>query len=166
MITEHIHSHIRAKTIFATHYHELTELEKELELVKNYRIEVQEQGKEVLFLREIVQGGADKSYGIEVAKLSGLPQSILKRSKQILSRLEKQKALVEKKMQGEQMVLFQAEEIEEEEETERNMEEQSVLEEIRKLSIDQMTPLQALLVLQSLKGKLSGGKHDEKSLDL
>ena len=64
------------------------------------------------------------------------------------------------------MVLFQAEEIEEEEETERNMEEQSVLEEIRKLSIDQMTPLQALLVLQSLKGKLSGGKHDEKSLDL
>lgn len=165
-ITEHIHSHIRAKTIFATHYHELTELEKELELVKNYRIEVQEQGKEVLFLREIVQGGADKSYGIEVAKLSGLPQSILKRSKQILSRLEKQKALVEKKMQGEQMVLFQAEEIEEEEETERNMEEQSVLEEIRKLSIDQMTPLQALLVLQSLKGKLSGGKHDEKSLDL
>ena len=165
-ITEHIHSHIRAKTIFATHYHELTELEKELELVKNYRIEVQEQGKEVLFLREIVQGGADKSYGIEVAKLSGLPQNILKRSKQILSRLEKQKALVEKKMQGEQMVLFQAEEIEEEEETERNMEEQSVLEEIRKLSIDQMTPLQALLVLQSLKGKLSGGKHDEKSLDL
>ena len=127
---------------------------------------MQEQGKEVLFLREIVQGGADKSYGIEVAKLSGLPQSILKRSKQILSRLEKQKALVEKKMQGEQMVLFQAEEIEEEEETERNMEEQSVLEEIRKLSIDQMTPLQALLVLQSLKGKLSGGKHDEKSLDL
>ena len=80
--------------------------------------------------------------------------------------MEKQKALVEKKMQGEQMVLFQAEEIEEEEETERNMEEQSVLEEIRKLSIDQMTPLQALLVLQSLKGKLSGGKHDEKSLDL
>ena len=64
------------------------------------------------------------------------------------------------------MVLFQAEEIEEEEETERNMEEQSVLEEIRKLSIDLMTPLQALLVLQSLKGKLSGGKHDEKSLDL
>lgn len=127
---------------------------------------MQEQGKEVLFLREIVQGGADKSYGIEVAKLSGLPQNILKRSKQILSRLEKQKALVEKKMQGEQMVLFQAEEIEEEEETERNMEEQSVLEEIRKLSIDQMTPLQALLVLQSLKGKLSGGKHDEKSLDL
>ncbi|AYV92279.1 DNA mismatch repair protein MutS [Fusobacterium necrophorum subsp. funduliforme ATCC 51357] len=159
-ITEYIHSHIRAKTIFATHYHELTELEKKLELVKNYRIEVRERGKEVLFLREIVQGGADKSYGIEVAKLSGLPQSILKRSKQILSRLEKQKALVEKKMQGEQMMLFQSEEMEEEEEAEFHIEEQSVLEEIRNVSIEQMTPLQALVLLQSLKGKLSGGKHD------
>ena len=159
-ITEYIHSHIRAKTIFATHYHELTELEKKLELVKNYRIEVQERGKEVIFLREIVQGGADKSYGIEVAKLSGLPQSILKRSKQILSRLEKQKALVEKKMQGEQMMLFQNEEIEEEKEVEFHTEEQSVLEEIRNISIEQMTPLQALVLLQSLKGKLSGGKYD------
>jgi len=159
-ITEYIHSNIRAKTIFATHYHELTELEKKLELLKNYRIEVQERGKEVMFLREIVQGGADKSYGIEVAKLSGLPQSILKRSKQILSRLEKQKALVEKKMQGEQMMLFQNEEIEEEEGEDFNREEQSVLEEIRNISIEQMTPLQALLVLQGLKGKLSGGKHE------
>ncbi|KID48315.1 hypothetical protein C095_11420 [Fusobacterium necrophorum subsp. funduliforme B35] len=131
-----------------------------MELVKNYRIEVRERGKEVLFLREIVQGGADKSYGIEVAKLSGLPQSILKRSKQILSRLEKQKALVEKKMQGEQMMLFQSEEMEEEEEAEFHIEEQSVLEEIRNVSIEQMTPLQALVLLQSLKGKLSGGKHD------
>lgn len=89
-----------------------------------------------------------------------MPQSILKRSKQILSRLEKQKALVEKKMQGEQMMLFQSEEMEEEEEAEFHIEEQSVLEEIRNVSIEQMTPLQALVLLQSLKGKLSGGKHD------
>lgn len=158
-ITEYIHSQIRAKTIFATHYHELTELEKDLEHVKNYRIEVQERGKEVLFLREIVQGGADKSYGIEVAKLSGLPKKILERSRQILSRLEKHKALVEKKMKGEQMLLFQEEE-EPYEEEEEKVYEREVLEELAKISVEQLTPLQSLLLLQKLKEKLSGGKND------
>lgn len=159
-ITEYIHNHIKAKTIFATHYHELTDLEKDLEYLKNYRIEVQEKGKEVLFLREIVQGGADKSYGIEVAKLSGLPKSILNRSKQVLARLEKHKALVDKKMKGEQMLLFQEEEVEEEEEFDCNPLEQEVLEEIQTLRIEELTPLQSLLLLQKLKEKLSGGKND------
>lgn len=67
-ITEYIHNNIEAKTIFATHYHELTELEKELTGAVNFRVEVKENGKEVLFLRKIVKGGADRSYGIEVAK--------------------------------------------------------------------------------------------------
>lgn len=158
-ITEYIHSNIQAKTIFATHYHELTELEKDLEHLKNYRIEVKEKGKEVLFLREIVQGGADKSYGIEVAKLSGLPKSILNRSKQVLSRLEKHKALIEKKMKGEQMLLFQEEECEEVEE-EIESYEREVLEEIQSVSVEELTPLQSLLLLQKLKEKLSGGRND------
>lgn len=158
-ITEYIHSNIKAKTIFATHYHELTELEKELEHLKNYRIEVKEKGKEVLFLREIVQGGADKSYGIEVAKLSGLPKSILDRSKQVLSRLEKHKALVEKRTKGEQMLLFQEEECEEVEEEIESCEKE-VLEEIQSVLLEELTPLQSLLLLQKLKEKLSGGKND------
>lgn len=159
-ITEYLHSNILAKTIFATHYHELTDLEKELKYLKNYRIEVEERGKEVLFLREIVQGGADKSYGIEVAKLSGLPESILKRSKQILSKLEKHKALIDKKIQGEQMMLFAVDEAEEEEEEQTASCEREVLEDLKKLSINELNPLQALLLLKELQEKLSGGKYD------
>lgn len=87
---------IGAKTIFATHYHELTQLEEKLEKAENFRIEVKEDENEIIFLREIVKGGADKSYGIEVARLAGLPKEILDRSKAILKRLEERKEIVEK----------------------------------------------------------------------
>ena len=105
-ITEYIHNNIGAKTIFATHYHELTELEKELERAINFRVEVKENGKNVVFLREIVKGGADKSYGIEVAKLAGLPKEILVESRKILKRLEQKKELIEKTVDVRQLSLF------------------------------------------------------------
>ena len=77
-----------AKTLFATHYHELTELEGQMESVNNYCIAVKEQGDDIIFLRKIVKGGADKSYGIQVAKLAGVPDSVVKRAKVILKELE------------------------------------------------------------------------------
>ncbi len=81
--------HHRAKTIFATHYHELTKLAKVHAGVKNYCMTIQEAGKEIVFLRRVVPGTADKSYGIEVARLAGLPGEVLRRAGEILERLEK-----------------------------------------------------------------------------
>lgn len=81
-------TNIGAKTLFATHYHELTELEEKLDGVKNYSVAVKEKGDDVIFLRKIVEGGADESYGIYVAKIAGVPNSILTRSKQVLNNLE------------------------------------------------------------------------------
>ena len=78
---------IGAKTLFATHYHELTELEGKLEGVCNYCIAVKEQGDDIIFLRKIIRGGADKSYGIQVAKLAGVPKSVLDRAKEIVEQL-------------------------------------------------------------------------------
>ena len=80
---------IGAKTLFATHYHELTELEGKIEGIKNYKIYVKEKGKDIIFLRKIKRGGADKSYGIEVARLAGVPHEVIDRAKDILVRLEK-----------------------------------------------------------------------------
>ena len=77
-----------AKTLFATHYHELTSMSKEFHNIKNYNIEVKKRGDDITFLRRIIPGGADDSYGIEVAKLAGLPQNIIERSKEILKMLE------------------------------------------------------------------------------
>jgi DNA mismatch repair protein MutS len=81
-------SKIGAKTLFATHYHELTELEGKVEGIKNYCISVKEHGDDIIFLRKIVRGGADKSYGIQVAKLAGLPEEVIKRSREIMQKLE------------------------------------------------------------------------------
>lgn len=84
-------SKLRSKTLFATHYHELTKLEGVIEGVKNYCVSVKEIGNEIVFLRKIIQGGADQSYGIEVAKLAGLPDSLIGRAKEILAHLEGEK---------------------------------------------------------------------------
>ena len=77
-----------AKTLFATHYHELTEMEELMDGVKNYSIAVKKRGDDITFLRRIIRGGADDSYGIEVAKLAGLPQPVINRAKQVLKELE------------------------------------------------------------------------------
>ena len=85
---EHIAKKCGSRTLFATHYHELSELEGQLEGVVNYRITAREQGEDVIFLRKIVPGGADRSYGVAVAKLAGLPKSVIARARQIMARLE------------------------------------------------------------------------------
>ncbi|MGL4687789.1 MAG: MutS-related protein, partial [Fusobacteriaceae bacterium] len=163
-ITEHIHNKIGAKTIFATHYHELTQLESELLGVVNYRIEVQENENEILFLRKIVKGGADKSYGIEVARVAGLPKEILKRSKDILSILENQREIIEKKMDGEQLNLFgnvfqeDKSKIETIENTKEGIgisrPEKIVIEKLIDVDLNSLTPMEALLKLNELKNIL------------
>src|SRR4030095_16813698 len=87
-VAEFLHDKIKARTLFATHYHELTKLATERKGVCNYNIAVREWNEEIIFLRKIVPGGADKSYGIQVARLAGLPKEILDRAKEILSHLE------------------------------------------------------------------------------
>ena len=162
-ITEYIHNIIGAKTIFATHYHELTELEKELERAINFRVEVKEDGKNVVFLREIVKGGADKSYGIEVARLSGVPKEVLNRSRKILKKLENRKNLIENKIKAEQMMLFGTgfEEDFEEEETEILSEnEVKVLDILKNMDLNSMSPLESLLKLNELKKILIGGTDE------
>ncbi len=96
-VVEYIHNKrkIGAKTLFATHYHELTELEEELEGVKNYRIAVKKRGDDITFLRKIVRGGADDSYGIEVAALAGVPKEVINNAKKILGRIENDEIKVE-----------------------------------------------------------------------
>lgn len=88
-VLEFITEHIRAKTLFATHYHELTELEGKIEGVKNYKVTVKESGSGIVFLRKIMRGGANKSFGIEVARLAGVPADVTTRAKEILRQLEK-----------------------------------------------------------------------------
>jgi len=87
-VAEHLHTEIGAKTLFATHYHELTELALAMPGVKNYNVAVREWGDQVVFLRKIIAGGADKSYGIQVARLAGLPPTVLGRAREILRQLE------------------------------------------------------------------------------
>ena len=162
-ISEYIHDNIRAKTIFATHYHELTQLGDKLDRAENYRIEVEENDKDIKFLREIVKGGADKSYGIEVARLAGLPKEILVNSKKILKVLEERKNIIEKKFGGEQMMLFapsaqeevKKEEIPKEEEKNISKEEELTLRLLRELDINTLTPMDAMIKLNELKKLLN-----------
>lgn len=87
-VVEYITTKIKAKTLFATHYHELSELESKMECIKNYRILIKESGDKITFLRKIVEGNVDKSYGIQVANLAGLPKEVITRAKEIISKLE------------------------------------------------------------------------------
>ena len=87
-IVEHLHNQVGAKTLFATHYHELTELATRLPRLKNFNVAVREWHDQIVFLRKIVEGGTDKSYGIHVARLAGVPKEVLERARQILANLE------------------------------------------------------------------------------
>jgi len=87
-VAEYLHDKIKARTLFATHYHELTELEMTRGGVKNFNVAVREWNEQIIFLRKIVRGGADKSYGIQVARLAGLPPEVINRAKEILGNLE------------------------------------------------------------------------------
>jgi len=88
-VAEYLHERLRARTLLATHYRELTALEGQLAGARNYSVAVQEQGQDILFLRKIVRGGADASYGIHVARLAGVPAPVLARARELLSRLER-----------------------------------------------------------------------------
>jgi len=144
-VIEHILKSIPgAKTLFATHYHELTALEGELDGVKNYSVLVKEVGKTIAFLRKIVPGGADESYGIEVARLAGLPKNLLGRAKEILSKLEKKDAKVIKGISSVkedkevlQIGLF-------------DYEKDLMLEKLQALDVMNITPMEALKILYEL----------------
>ncbi len=139
-------STIGAKTLFATHYHELTELEGKIPGVQNYCITVKENGDDIIFLRKIAKGGADKSYGIQVAKIAGVPESVILRSKEILSELsdaditKKAKDLTvrEKPLQ---LNLFEAKE-------------DPTIKKLKEMDLNSMTPLDALNALNELKRSL------------
>ena len=87
-VTEFLHDQIRCRTLFATHYHELTELTKTLQHASNWNVAIREQGDDIVFLHKIVEGPADKSYGIHVAKIAGLPREVVERATVILAQLE------------------------------------------------------------------------------
>ncbi|MBP3501195.1 MAG: DNA mismatch repair protein MutS, partial [Oscillospiraceae bacterium] len=133
-----------AKTLFATHYHELTAMEGVLPGVKNYNIAVRTRGEEIIFLRKILPGGADRSYGIEVAKLAGLPDQVVQRARKILRQLEEEsgKPAAPTVPQSDQ-VSFTA------------MGEAEAVDRLRRAQLDTMSPLEALHLLYELKQKLS-----------
>ncbi len=140
---------IGAKTLFATHYHELTELEGKLEGVVNYRIDVKEQGDEVVFLRKIVPGGASKSYGIQVAKLAGLPHEVLDRSAELL------KQLINADVTSKAELKTTAAEADNGAwELALSPQERHVLDELKSADVSGMTPLAALNKLAELQEKL------------
>ncbi len=169
-VAEHIYARIRAKTLFATHYHELTRLADDHPGIKNLNVAVKEEGDRVIFLRKIVEGPIDKSYGIFVARLAGLPSEVLNRARLLLSGFEKNgktsAAATEEKLRephtetlphlfeqnAAQLALF-------------DNELHSVLNELKQLSINEMTPLEALNKLSELKekaAKKAGGSHAKK----
>ncbi len=157
-VGEYIHEKkdIRAKTLFATHYHELTDLSSTLQRIKNYHVTVKEHRDDIVFLRKIVPGPSDRSYGLQVAKLAGIPRSIVERAKEILFNLEKQELDDEglpriayhtsKKRDKAQLYLFKRDR------------EQEVLEELKeeveKYDISSLSPLEALNLLSELQEKL------------
>ncbi len=162
---------IGAKTLFATHYHELTELEGSIPGVHNYCISVKEQGDSIVFLRKIVKGGADKSYGIQVAKLAGVPEPVLLRADELVEELidtdiaKKAKEIASYAAVGmqtrkrvarpdtvdaNQMTLFET------------VKDDDVLQEIKDLDLSKMTPLDAINTLYRIQSKLNKGRQSPK----
>lgn len=143
-IIEHIHDHIGAKTLFATHYHELTALETALTHLENVHVSTLEQDGQVTFLHKIAAGPADKSYGIHVAKIAGLPTELLHRADTILTQLENQASQpvppTSTAPVTDQLHLF--------------AEPHPALEALKKVDVHQLTPLEALNVLADLQGHL------------
>lgn len=155
-VLEHIadKKNIGARTLFATHYHELTELEGKVDGVKNYCISVEEKGEDVIFLRKIIRGGADKSYGIHVAKLAGVPESVLKRAESILSTLIEanglNKAENSQKPQNNEDEIYYT--------TKRAPRERLFVNEVEEalgdIDINRISPIEAWQILSELKDKL------------
>ena len=137
-----------AKTLFATHYHELIGLEKKIQGVKNYSIAVKERGEDIIFLRKIVSGGTDESYGVHVAKLAGVPQVVTKRSNEILKTLERKSILGNQKQEKEnkkvatgQLDMY-------------NYKLAEIAHELDKVDLNNLTPIDALNTLVKIKEKM------------
>jgi len=151
-VVEHLHDTIGCRTLFATHYHELTTLAESLPRVRNFNVAVREWQDQVVFLHKILPGAADKSYGIHVARLAGVPGGVIERSKQILAQLENEQIDATGRAQSRkskklrtsdlQLTLFAAEE-------------HPLLDELRSIDLNQTTPLAALEWLQAQQSKLS-----------
>ena len=139
-----------AKTLFATHYHELTGLENTLEGVKNYSIAVKEKGEDIIFLRKIVEGGTDESYGVHVARLAGVPKMVTQRANEILKQIERKNVLTNKTVEKEnkkqvsgQLDMF-------------NFKLAEIAHELDKVNIDELTPIDALNTLVKIKEEMKG----------
>jgi DNA mismatch repair protein MutS len=155
-VVEYIHNHPRlgSKTLFATHYHELIELARFLPRVRNYNVDVAEEGDRVVFLRRIVPGGADRSYGIHVAQLAGLPKPVVRRAEEILKNLEQEVqrspagALTRRIAEVQQLTFLPAR--------------HAVLDEIRALDVASMSPLEAINKLYELQKKADSTEGAQK----
>ena len=156
----HEHPHARAKTLFATHYHELNEMERSFPRIKNYNVSVKEVGTKVIFLRKLVPGGSEHSFGIHVAKMAGMPKSIVSRAGEILKQLEKenrQEGIAPKAAsdhatpaaEGYQLSFFQLD----------DPVLSQVRDEIRDLDVDNLTPIEALNKLNDIKRIITGKKR-------
>ncbi|MBI5117469.1 DNA mismatch repair protein MutS [Candidatus Poribacteria bacterium] len=143
-VAEYIHNNVGAKTLFATHYHELTDLAKELKHVKNLNVAVREWNNQVVFLYKVVDGSSDHSYGIHVAKLAGLPSGVVARARQVLLDLEKAnpRRRLRRNTDSSQLQLFAP------------VPQSVVEEELRNLDVNRFTPLEALAKLAELKRKI------------
>ena len=138
---------IGAKTLFATHYHELTSMEDEFSGIVNYNIAAKKRGDDIIFLRKIIRGSTDDSYGIEVAKLAGLPNEVIKRAKEILATVEKTSRTLTTSNSNvveemESLITFE------------DITEKSVIEDIKKIDINTMTPVEAMNLLFELNNRL------------
>ena len=158
-IVEYIHEHpeARAKTLFATHYHELNEMERSFKRIKNYNVSVKEVGNKVIFLRKLVPGGSEHSFGIHVARMAGMPRSIVKRSTEILKQLEaenrqeggiagKPVKRIAEAAEGYQLNIFQLD----------DPVLSQVRDEIKNLDVNNLTPLEALNKLSGIKRIITG----------
>lgn len=135
-----------AKTLFATHYHELTELEDKLEGVKNYNIAVKEKGEDIIFLRKILRGGTDESYGIHVARLAGVPKTVTQKADEILRGLERKNILTGKKQDTKKVVEGQFDMF--------NYKLAEIAHEVDKINLNELTPIDALNTLVKIKEKM------------
>jgi DNA mismatch repair protein MutS len=148
-ITEHIATTLQCRTLFATHYHELTELAELFTNVENCNVAVREWADEVVFLHRILPGGTDKSYGVHVAKLAGLPRSILDRAYEILEDLE---STFQKEASGERLAKHKTQDPNAD--TLFVQQHKSVIERLASLDINTLTPLEAINLLSEIKEEI------------
>ena len=155
-ITEYLHENpiVAAKTLFATHYHELNEMATIFPRIKNYKVEVREYEDKVIFLHKVTSGGADHSYGIQVAQMAGLPLFVTSRAKEILQNLES-KELTPYEIKKAKLAKFKNED--EQQISMFEFKDDEIRQEISDIAIDNLTPIEALNMLNKLKNKVKDG---------